>query len=54
MILEGFGDKICQLIDKKLEKFLLDGGLKLLTLLKKYTQSFFLTYKCSRQIARKS
>lgn len=25
-ILEGFGDKICQIIDKKLEKFLKEGG----------------------------
>ena len=26
MILEGFGEKICQFIDKKLESFLADGG----------------------------
>jgi hypothetical protein len=26
IILEGFGDKICQTIDKKLEDFLADGG----------------------------
>lgn len=27
MILEGFGDKICQLLDKKLNSYLADGGL---------------------------
>lgn len=26
MILEGFGDKICKLLDEKLEKFQRNGG----------------------------
>ena len=39
IILEGFGEKICQTIDKKLESFLADGGLnKFLMLL------FFMEY----------